>query len=55
MEINHWHEQENSTMVIGLGHIICVFIMLFACLAFCALPYVPGLDMHTCVRTYVFT
>ena len=34
MEINHRHEQENSTMVIGLGHVILVFAMLFGCLAF---------------------
>ena len=32
MEINHQHEQENKTMVIGLGHMVLVFVMLSGCL-----------------------
>ena len=32
MEINHQHERENSTMVIGLGHMILIFATLSGCL-----------------------
>ena len=32
MEINHQHAQENNTTVIGLGHMVLVFVMLSCCL-----------------------
>ena len=37
METKHQHDRENSTMVIGLGHMVLVFAMLSGCLFLSAL------------------